>query len=372
MRGQIIERGTEKYLLRVYIGRDAKGKRQYASKMFYGKQLAAQRALTAMLRESDTETLVRPTQKTFEQFVEEWYAWKLNVTESTVRLYKEAIKRWLLPAFGLIKVHAITPTYIQHTVAQWAKDEYSPRTIQFSVSLLHQILDKAVDLGILIRNPAEKVTVPEITPREFTILSVEQMLQLFKATQEDRHHALWVLLLTTGLRPGEALAMKWSDLKGNLLSVNRTIKEKLGTVVENQAKTDGSLRTLPLGQLTMNALKTHRSLQTKEMLAYGPHYERNDFIFATARGQHYSESGLRKAWKRVLKRLGFDTNTRLYDTRHSHATALLNEGVNLKAIADRLGHSNTHITESVYARIMPKAREEVVRVIDGMCHFAQK
>lgn len=370
MRGQVIQRGPEKYLLRVYIGRDENGKRQYHSKMFYGKPLAANRALTQMLHESDTETLVRPTEKTLAAFVRDWYASKVDISPHTLHDYKLKITSRLLPIFGVRKLHQISPTLIQNQVSKWIEEGLSPRTVEYLVSILHNILDYAVELGFLVRNPTDKVNTPPRTPRQFTVLSPEQMVQLFRATAQQKHYPLWVLMLTTGMRPGEALGLKWDDLNGNLLTINRTVRGR--TVQEAKAKTDGSLRTVVVSQLALDALKAHRVRQNAEMLSKGPHYVRNGFIFATSLGKQYNPTATRFAFQRALRRAGLPDNVRLYDTRHSHATALLNAGVSLKEIADRLGHSSTRITESVYARLVPKTRENVAQRIDEILHFAVK
>ena len=140
---------------------------------------------------------------------------------------------------------------------------------------------------MLIRNPTEDTELPRKTRRAFTILSPEQMVKLFESEQGKPLHPLWLLLLDTGLRPGEALPLKWADLEQDTLRLQRTLVRKPGgayQVDEQEAKTDESLRSVTLSKSVAETLKKHRADQVEEMLAYGERYERNDFIFATRFG----------------------------------------------------------------------------------------
>lgn len=371
--GQRIARGEGKWLLRVFVGRDANGKRQYTSKLFDGKPAQANEELRKMLREHDTKTLVRRTHHTLSEYITEWLKTKAQITEATLHGYKQHLDLYILPALGHLKLHDITPLVLQDAISK-LKEKVSPRTIEYAHTVLHQALQKAVKLGFLVRNPTEDTELPPKVRRAFTILSPDQMVKLLESEKGKRLYPLWLMLLSTGLRPGEALATKWSDLEGDTLFIRRTlVRDTDGsyTLAEEQAKTEGSLRSVTLSKALLDALTAHRKAQAAEILKYGERYERHDFIFAARFGGFLDANNVRNRWKTALKRAKLPTDVRLYDTRHSHATALLNKGVNLAWVSARLGHSSVKVTEAVYARVLPEAHREMADVMDAVLDEAQ-
>lgn len=357
-RGQMIPRGDRKWLLRVYIGRNAIGKRQYQSKMFEGSTSQASQALTKMLREDDTGTLVRPGKMTLLAYLQQWYATKVQISRSTLAGYKAHMKLYIIPTLGHLNLQEITPAVVQSTYNGLSEREMSPRVIEYSHTVLHQALAKAVKLGFLMRNPTEETERPAKTRREFTILSPQQMVTLLTSEKNRPLCTLWVLLLNTGLRPGEALALRWSDLEGDTLHVQRVLaKCPQGgfEVIEQKAKTDASMRAITLPISVLEALRKHRA-------ASG---QLHGYMFQNIRGNPMNPGSVRNAWKVALQRAKLSPNVRLYDTRHSHATALLNEGnVNLAWVSARLGHTSIRTTEAVYTRVMPEAHRSMADTME--------
>ncbi len=375
-RGQIIPRGERKWLLRVFLGRDGEGRKKYSSKTAQGTTAQAQQELTRMLHEADTGALIPPTGLTFAAYVEEWYKTKARVSESTLNGYRLQMKLYILPHLGHLRLHEITPLAVQDTISKLRNQGLASRTIEYAHAILHQALQKAVKLGLLVRNPTEDTELPPRTRRAFTILSPEQMVNLLESEKGKPLYPLWLLLLGTGLRPGEALALKWSDLDGDTLRLQRVlVRNGSGAydVAEQRAKTDQSLRAVTLSKSVLEALKAHRQRQVEEMLSLGERYERNDFIFAARFGSFLDPNNVRNRWKVALKKAGLPANVRLYDTRHSHATALLNAGnVNLAWVSARLGHTSVTTTESVYARVLPEAHRQMADVTEGVWERARQ
>jgi integrase len=375
-RGQMIQRGDRKWLLRVFLGRDAQGRKKYASKTVTGTTAQAQQELTKLLRESDTRSLVRPTRQTLAEYVEQWYNTKVQVSESTLSGYRLQLGLYILPHLGHLRLHEITPLAVQDTITKLRNQGLAPRTIQYAHAVLHQALKKAVKLGFLAKNPTEDTELPSKTRRAFTILSPEQMVTLFESEKDKRLYPLWLLLLNTGLRPGEAMALKWGDLKGDTLQIQRVLVRKPNGayhVVEQKAKTEESLRAVTLSRCVVETLKEQRARQVEEMLAYGQRYVREDFVFATRFGSFVDPNNVRNRWKSALKRAGLPANVRLYDTRHSHATALLNDGnVNLAWVSARLGHSSVKTTEAVYTRVLPEAHRAMAGIMESVWEHAKQ
>lgn len=375
-RGQMIPRGDNKWLLRIYIGRNAEGKRDYHSITVENHTTAqARQALTKLLRESDTDTLGRPTKLTLAEYVEQWYESKASIAQSTLNGYKLHMKLYILPALGHLKLHEITATKVQEAYNGLREAGLAPRTIEYAHIVLHQVMKKTIKLGFLVRNPTEDTERPAKVEREFTILSPDQMITLFKSEEGRRLYPLWLTLLSSGLRPQEALALRWCDLDGDTVRVQQVL-ERTATggyiVVERRAKTKKSLRPVTLPAITLEALRIHKIQQTKEMLAYGPHYQRKDFIFASKIGSFLDPHNVRNRFKSALLRARLPQNVRLYDTRHSHFTALLNEGYNLSWIAARAGHSSVRVTEKVYAQVLPEAHKQMAEGTENIFKAAQQ
>src|SRR6266853_1324485 len=176
-----------------------------------------------MLREADTESLVCPTKQTLARYVEEWYKTKAGVSESTLNGYRSQMKLYVLPRLGHLRLHEITPLAVQDTINNLRDQGLAARTIEYAHAVLHQALHKAVKLGLLVRNSTEDTERPPRTRRVFTILSPEQMVDLLESEKGKPLYPLWLLLLGTGLRPGEALALRWSDLDGDTLRLPRVL-----------------------------------------------------------------------------------------------------------------------------------------------------
>lgn len=369
-RGQMIPRGDRKWLLRVYLGLDANRKRQYLAKTFEGTTSQALTELTKMQRDQDTGSIVRPGKQTLAGFIEQWYATKVKIRDSTLNGYKDHLNLYIIPHLGHLKLHEVTPAIVQAMVKKLIEQRLSPRTIEYAHTVLHQVCEKAVERGFLVRNPTDHTERPEKVSRDFTILSPDQMLTLFESEKGKKLLPLWLLMCNTGLRPGEALALRWSNLDGDTIRVQQVLErqDKGGyKLVERQAKTKKSLfRAITLPSSVLDALKTHRQQQVSQMLKAGERYVRNDFIFAARFGSFLDPNNVRNRFKTALKRAKLPKTVRLYDTRHSHATMLLNDcNANLAWVADRLGHSSTRVTEAIYTRILPESRRELAASLEG-------
>ena len=366
-RGQLIQRGERKWLLRVYVGRDSAGKRKYASQTVNGLKNEAQQLLTKMLHEGDTNTLVGSSKETLAEYLKRWLDGKLDIRPNTRYDYGVRIRADVLPAIGHLRMQDLTPFAINNLYSQLASDRgHSPRTIRYTHSVLHHALEQAVEWGLLARNPTRSATLPRKIKRKGSVLTGDQVAGLLETAKADPLYALWCVLLTTGLRPGEALALRWADLRDGALTVQRTlVRDARGgyVILEGEAKTAESIRTVTLPPTAIQALERHKRSQASDMMAAGPRYQRTDLIFATKIGTPFDHGSVRGRWKRLLKRAGLPA-IRLYDTRHTHATTLLTRGVNLAWVSERLGHTDVRITKEVYAHALPEAHSQMADVME--------
>ena len=163
------------------------------------------------------------------------------------------------------------------------------------------------------------------------------------------------------MRPGKAFGLKWSDLEGNRIRVQRAVvesQEKGGSTI-GEPKTKKSKRTVTLLESTLHALKAHKAHQGQEILVAGETYTRQNFIFATPTGGFLNIHAVDTRWETCVRNSGLPRIT-LYGCRHTHATMLLMTGVNPKIVSERLGHASIVITLDTYSHVLPDMQDEVV------------
>jgi integrase len=185
-----------------------------------------------------------------------------------------------------------------------------------------------------------------------------------------RFEALFVVLLGTGLRPGEALALQWRDLdpEAGRLAVRRTLprRRQSDPVAFEDPKTARSRRTVPLSATVVQTLKRHRATQAAERLQAGVLYRADlDRVFANELGEPVNYRNLdRRHFKTALERAGLPKTIRLYDLRHSFASLAMSAGAHVKAISDRLGHASTKMTLDVYSHVQEPVEKDATERIE--------
>jgi integrase len=181
--------------------------------------------------------------------------------------------------------------------------------------------------------------------------------------------ALYVLVIATGLREGELLALKWEDveLEDAVLRVRYTLTRTGGKVTLGPPKTKKSRRSVGLTERAVEALRAHLSRQLEEMERMGYLYRPGSLVFANKVGGIISPSNLRNySFKPLLKRAGLP-DIRFHDLRHTCATLLLSRNVNLKIVSEMLGHSSIAITLDTYSHVLPTMQESAIRALeDGL------
>jgi integrase len=172
----------------------------------------------------------------------------------------------LIPALGDVKLRSVSPTHVRGLYNE-KKRSLSPRSVRYIHVTLHNALKQAMDDGHILRNPTEAVKPPQDRREEIQPLTPEQVKVLFGAAKGDRLESLYVLAVTTGLRQGELLGLKWEDvdLKAGTLQVRRTLTTAKGGPVLSAPKTKGSRRTVKLSQTALEALRNHLERQLGEI-----------------------------------------------------------------------------------------------------------
>jgi integrase len=361
MAGQIIRRGERKWLVRWYIGR-AGGKRRYASRTIHGTKKQASCALREILAKQDRGFVVPSpsTMPTLREYVERWRAGEVaaSLRARTLRDYLANLERHVYPRLGDARLNAIHTARIETDVVAPLRAKGHLRTARLAVSALSRVFRSATKdptLG-LIGNPCTGVEIGRKPRRELCPLNPQERGRFRDAIRGTEHEDLWLLMMLTGLGPGEALALGWEhlDLEAGALRVARTLDCKARQLVED-TKRPSRKRAVPL----VPELRT--ALQERWMRAGRPPA---GLVFSTASGEPLDLDNMRaRHFQDALKRAEISRPIRIYDLRHGFATAALEAGTDTRTVADLMGHSSTRTTQDVYQHVSDERKREAAERI---------
>ena len=251
------------------------------------------------------------------------------------------------PLLGHIKLVKLMPRDIQRLLKVTSEkrldgksDAVSQKTVKNTFIIIKSALEYARRSGYIDINPAAAVRPPKVPKYVSQALTVEQVFTfLALAKQTSKYYLFYLLALSTGLRRGELLALQWQDINFSTghLAINKALVR--GKITITKSNTSNRVVGLPkdvLAELIEAKAKSH-----------------SDYIFVNDRGSFYDASNIRKRdFKPLLKAAGLPESTRLHDLRHTHASLLLESGVDLKHISEQLGHSGIGITMDLYTHIL--------------------
>src|SRR5829696_8490988 len=289
------------------------------------------------------------------------------VRQSTFDRYEIAIRVHIKPVLGRLKLTKLAPSHLVGFYQDKLAAEVAPARVNKLHVALHKALDQAVKWHMIPRNIAEVVKAPRPSPEEIRPLNREQAKTLLEvAREEDRFEALYMLAVTTGLRQGELLGLKWEDvdLEDGVVRVRRTLARHKGRLVLGEPKTKRSRRTVQLTQAAVEALEGHFARQTAQRNLLGELYEHQGLVFATQRGTLVNPTNLRKrSFEPLLEKAGLPA-IRFHDLRHTCATLLLSSNVNPKIVSEMLGHATIAITLDTYSHVLPNMQEGAGRALE--------
>lgn len=303
---------------------------------------------------------------------------RATVQPSTWRTHEMYVRVYLTPALGRRRLTALTAGEVADALASFARvgrpggnDRRKPRplsavTVNHVRATLRAALHDAQDAGLVARNAAAGADPHREQHRPITYLSPRDLNRLLDATADAELGPLYALAATTGLRRGELLGLRWSDVTADgTLTVRQSMtRDKAGAWSPGEVKSARSRRTLPLPVRARQALEAQRSRQRFAQKAAGTAWQdRDGFVFTDAVGRPLLPEYVSHRFLKDVRAAGVP-RVRLHDLRHSAATALLAAGVPLAVIADWLGHSNVSITAAAYAAVVPELMTDAADAMD--------
>ena len=343
------------------------GKRR--RKSYFGTTRAEVAALLNAALKGQSDGLPIPSDRlSVKAYLDEWLeAKRPSLRPESLRRYRDACRLYIIPEVGRKPLAKLTPADVQAAYAHCRAKGLSGTTVQLVHGVLHKALDDAARWNLVVRNVCDLVDVPKRTTPEMRTLNADEATALLEAAKDDPLEAFYTVALTCGLRLGELQALRWKDvdLQRRRLRVTATYQGMQdGAPVFSEPKTARSKREVHLSLMAVGALKQHRVRQLERRLL--GLWEDHGLVFATAFGRPLDGNNIRtRSFSRLLKRAGLPP-MRFHSLRHTAATLLMAEGVNIKVASEILGHADITTTLRIYSHVLPSMQEQAADAMDRL------
>jgi len=330
----------------------------YERRVLYGKTRAeVQEKLTAALHTRNQGGRLPRGQKTVALFIVPWLeGMATQLRPRTHEAYASIIRLHILPHIGKRPLRKLQPEDLDHLYSRELASGLSAGTVGNIHRILHRALADALRRGEVVRNVCDLVSPPKQQEKEMHALSPAQCQQLLAAAEGEEYEALYALALTTGMRQGELLGLRWADIDLDVghIHVMRTIARVTGKgFIEQAPKTRAGRRGVVLTTIAIDALRHHRRSQREARLRAGPAWEDRDLVFCNTVGKPIEPGNIaRRYFQPLLARAGLP-QIRFHDLRHSAASLLLSLGTHPKIVQELLGHSKIGVTMDTYSHVLP-------------------
>jgi integrase len=357
--GSIRKKGEGRWELRVSAGRDpVNGRARYLSRSVRGTKREAEAAMAALLVEVGQGGGQPGTDSTMRELIEQWLELRReSLSVTTYEGYLGKVRYRIMPALGDLSVRKLTVRDIDtFYLAMSRKQGLAPSTVKQLHNVLVGSLDQAVKWGWRRDNPARLATLPRAQRAEVRPPSPVDVLAAIAAA--DLEFATFVRVsASVGGRRGEVSALRWPnvDLDAGQLMISKALVESADhTIIEKDTKTHQN-RRVALDDGTVAALRSWRAAVERRASIAGVTLQPEAYVFSAAAdgSQPWRPFHWTAAWRRLREKTGIDPRIRLHDLRHFAATFLLDAGVPVKTVSNRLGHARPATTLNVYAQFVP-------------------
>ncbi len=384
--------GKPHYRVQVAAADATTGKRRNVTVGTYRTRREAQDAEREAIQRRDRGTLLDPSTATVGELLDEWLASIAGtVTEQTRKDYEITIRLHLKPAFGAVRVQKLTAAAIDAQYRAWQDAKKTPRFIRGAHLRLSQALAYAVARGIIYVNPCGTVKPPTLATKKADVWTAAEAATFLHTAMHrpvltrggdsgvrrpDDLTPLWHLLLLEGMRRGEALGLRWSDVnweRGTAHIVQTVAADKTNrgaAIVQDRAKTKASARTVRLTPDTLAILKDHRKAQLERRLQAETWHD-HGLIVCTGNGTPVNPNNVSRSFEALVKAAEV-RRIRVHDLRHTHATLLLLSGEHPKVVSERLGHASVAITLDTYSHVLPDSQDGAARAISDLIRAASR
>ncbi len=329
----------------------------------YGRSLTEVRAKLQALQQQLAEGMEPPDQRLT---VAGWCsAWVEQVVErlrpSTLTRYRQLVAQQIIPTWGRVRLAQLTPSGVERGLRQLTDGGLSPRTASHVRAVLRAALSDAQREGLLARNVASLAKPPRVAREAPKVLTPAEARAVIDAMPDPGLQRLVAVAVNTGLRQGELLGLRWTDVDGQAaeLHVTQALQRVAGAYRLVEVKSISSRRTVPLTADAVAALEDQRRWQAEARLAAGSRWRPipglGELVFTTDRGQPLNGTSLTHRFEDALRAAGLPV-IRWHHLRHAFAGLMLGSGSDLATVSGLLGHSSVSLTASTYAGLMPSLK----------------
>ncbi len=368
--GSVFKReSTGKWIAQVFIAYKPNGQPQYTTKTCDTKKEAGE-ALEVLKREVNSGYF-DPKKTTVGEYLAEWLKTLTNSARAR-ELYTRDVEKQIVPRIGHVLLTRLRASDVDRMLNdvktksagvvagrnKTVPEDAGVRTAQLVRDTLRNALNKAVKKDLIPSNPVVKTDAPKKQKKEMDLWTPSETLDfLYNPTiRVHRLYALFYLMTFSGLRRGEAMALRWSDLKGVNLRVERSLSYVGGKVTYSTTKTERSKRWLSLSEDVLAVLAAHKAAQDAERAKLGARWQDEGLMFPSEVGKPILPSNYSKLWKTLLKNAGVRHVTP-HCLRHLAASLMIRKGATLNEVSERLGHAKSSFTGDVYVHVFEEMRQ---------------
>ena len=348
--GTVSERPDGTWTGQVTTGYTEDGKQK--RKTVYGKSQADALAKLAEVKQQLATGTFSDTKLTVKEYLETWLKEKeRQVKARTAHDYRYNLEKYIYPKIGRTKLEKLTPLHVQRFLSEIA-DLVSPDRANKCRRELLGAFKQAVRWGLIPRNPVDAVAPLKHERREMVLWTGIQAAAFLDTARAHRLYAFFYLAMSTGLRSGELLGLRWQDVQGDKLTIRQNfVKVGSKTIIETP-KTKRGKRVVAISPDVLETLDAHRARQDAERL---PSWPDNGLVFVSEVGTPLNPDNLRRL-RNSLMDYAKVPRIRLHDLRHLHASMAIKGGMDAKVLADRLGHARASFTLDVYSHLFDEQR----------------
>jgi integrase len=351
---------TGKWDFIIDIGTDLMtGKRKQKKKRGFQTKKEAEKALAALLNELNEGLYIEPSKQTFSDYMRFWLDTKAHeMSIQTLKAYESYLKNHILSSLGPLPLASLTPMHVQGFVRELRSKGLSEWTVKRIFNVVNASLNAAVKMELIKKNPALSIEKPKVTSKETTIWNLTEVSLFLKHSMSSPYHIAFLLAVTTGMRQGEILGLRWRDVdfENECLYIRQTLTHD-GKGFKEGAKSKAGNRSVGLDAVTVSNLKQHRKRIASNRLKQGPAYLDSDLVVSTSTGKPINPRNVLRTFYSLIVKANLP-KIRFHDLRHTHASLMLQQGENIKLISKRLGHSSVKITLDTYSHVLPNMQQE--------------
>jgi integrase len=347
----------------------ADGKRRQRKKGGFTTKKAAQQHVNLVLTSINRGSYVAPSSLTMQDYLTNMWLPSLGVRLSTRRSYEGHVTAYLIPHLGRIPLQRLTAAdlrrmYSALRAAGSRKKPLSATTVQRVHATVRSALSHALREDLVTRNVAKGIRLETPPKPEMQVWSQAEVLQFLATIKDDPWRVLYEFIIRTGVRRGEAVGLRWADvnLDEATVSIRQQIIDNGYSLVTAAPKTRRGERRFAIDPGLVEALRTHRAVQSEERLRWGAAYQDAGLVFARANGNSLHPDFVTKHFNLLVAKSRL-SRIRLHDLRHTHASLLLAQGAHLKTVSERLGHSSIVLTLDTYSHVSPAMDQGVAATI---------